>query len=51
MILELTSEQIVTPGWCVIEREQRRNLSHMAASRARARLLRAARAAFEGHGG
>lgn len=50
MILELTPEQIVTPGWRVIERETRRNMARIAAARAEAKRLRQCRAKFaKGH--
>lgn len=48
--LLLTPDMIVTPGWRVIEREQRRHLSHMAASRSRAKQCRAARMMLLGNG-
>lgn len=42
-VLNLTPDMIITPGWRVIEREQRRHLSHSAASRSRAKQCREAR--------
>ena len=50
MILELTPEQIVTPGWRVIERETRRKMARIAAARSEAKRLRECRAKFaKGH--
>jgi hypothetical protein len=49
-VLNLTADMIVTPGWRVIEREQRRYLSHIAASRSRAKQCREARMLLLGNG-
>lgn len=47
MILELTHDQIITPGWRVIERETRRDMARKASARANAKWLRECRAKME----
>lgn len=44
MILDLSPDQIVTPGWRVIERETRRKMARIAAARAETKRMRQCRA-------
>lgn len=44
MILDLTPDMMVTPGWRVIERETRRKMARIASARAEAKRLQACRA-------